>query len=198
MESGSAGTTLTFDAARREVDWQNFVTDIPSCSDTAGTLETFECLQTTNVTSASLLQAIDISLGQAAEQFPWPPTFDGPDGLFPSPPSELFKRGKFARIPFIAGTNLDEGMVRQFLPPSKLTTLLGTLFTPTTVNSTEQIKLAIVANFSPPAVGPGVLESTAERLLELYPDVPSLGSPFNTGNETFGLSSQYKRAAALS
>ncbi len=33
--------------------------------------------------------------------------------------------------------------------------------------------------------------------MQLYPDNPALGSPFGTGNETFGFSSQYKRAAAL-
>ena len=36
-----------------------------------------------------------------------------------------------------------------------------------------------------------------DKLLDLYPDVPALGSPFGTGNNTFGLSSQYKRASAI-
>lgn len=58
----------------------------------------------------------------------------------------------------------------------------------------------LITNFSPPAV-PSVsetqLENATMRLLELYPDVPALGSPFNTGNDTFGLSSGYKRVAAL-
>lgn len=34
-------------------------------------------------------------------------------------------------------------------------------------------------------------------MLKLYPDVAALGSPFGTGNETFGLSSQFKRASAI-
>ncbi len=34
-------------------------------------------------------------------------------------------------------------------------------------------------------------------LMQLYPDNPALGSPFGTGNETFGLSSEYKRVAAI-
>lgn len=41
------------------------------------------------------------------------------------------------------------------------------------------------------------MEKVATRILELYPDVPALGSPYGTGNETFGLSSQYKRFAAI-
>lgn len=34
--------------------------------------------------------------------------------------------------------------------------------------------------------------------MDFYPDDPSLGSPFGTGNETFGLSPQFKQLAALS
>jgi hypothetical protein len=36
----------------------------------------------------------------------------------------------------------------------------------------------------------------ANKLLKLYPDIPALGSPYNTGNETFGLSPQFKRIAS--
>lgn len=78
---------------------------------------------------------------------------------------------------------------------------LGTLFIPPTTDYTaEVITDLIIANFSPPAV-PSVsenqLENAASRLLELYPDIPALGSPFNTGNDTFGLSPGYKRISAL-
>lgn len=75
--------------------------------------------------------------------------------------------------------------------------MIGTLFTPPTGNyTTELIESIIVTNFTPPAV-PSVSESqikaAAARILELYPDDPALGSPFNTGNDTFGLSPGYKR-----
>lgn len=36
-----------------------------------------------------------------------------------------------------------------------------------------------------------------ETILQLYPDDPALGSPFGTGNDTFGFSSQFKRASAV-
>ena len=36
-----------------------------------------------------------------------------------------------------------------------------------------------------------------DRLLELYPDNPALGSPFGTGNETFGKTATWKRAVAM-
>lgn len=41
------------------------------------------------------------------------------------------------------------------------------------------------------------LEQDMQTILQLYPDDPALGCPFGTGNETFGLSSQYKRASAI-
>ncbi|KIJ52838.1 hypothetical protein M422DRAFT_155922, partial [Sphaerobolus stellatus SS14] len=93
--------------------------------------------------------------------------------------SNLFACGKFAKLPFIAGTNLDE----------------GTLFTNLAVNVLRQ---SIMANFNPPTVSTQSLSNAADDLLKLYPvDDPTVGSPFNTGNETFGLSPVFKTAAAV-
>ena len=41
------------------------------------------------------------------------------------------------------------------------------------------------------------LRDALQTLLGMYPENPALGSPFGTGNETFGLGSQYKRVAAM-
>lgn len=65
------------------------------------------------------------------------------------------------------------------------------------VSSEDQIRSTIIANLTPSIVPESELLRTANKLLQLYPDIPALGCPFNTGNETFGLSSQFKRAAAL-
>ncbi|KAJ7700487.1 extracellular triacylglycerol lipase precursor [Mycena rosella] len=116
----------------------------------------------------------------STEAFPWDPVIDGTGGLIPDLPSVLFSRGHFSRLPFMAGTNLDE----------------GTLFTTHAINSSDEIVASITA-MNTPSVSPATLECSVEKLLQLYPDIPELGSPFNTGNETFGLSSQYKRAAAM-
>jgi acetylcholinesterase len=64
-------------------------------------------LKTAN--SSAILQGLLASLADAPEEFGFDPTIDGPGGLFPDIPSKLFARGQFARLPFIAGTNLDEG-----------------------------------------------------------------------------------------
>ncbi|KAG6893353.1 hypothetical protein C0992_010363, partial [Termitomyces sp. T32_za158] len=179
LESGSPNSALTFNAERREIDWQNFVGGVASCADLATSGNTFACIKAAN--TSDILQGLLTSLALSQELFPFDPTLDGPDGLYPDIPSRLFAKGQFARVPFMTGTNLDE----------------GTLFTSTTVNSDQEVRNLIIANFSPPIVSAQNLENTADKLIELYPDIPALGSPFNTGNETFGLSSVYKQSAAI-
>lgn len=46
---------------------------------------------------------------------PWAtPTVDtGRGSVFPDYASRLFERGQFARVPFIAGVNLDEGQFQK-------------------------------------------------------------------------------------
>ncbi|KAJ7136677.1 extracellular triacylglycerol lipase precursor [Mycena epipterygia] len=178
FESGSAATAPLFTAERRETTWQNFVSGVASCASIATSGSTFECLRNANTTE--IFQSLAAVMAEATEPFPWDPVIDGPGGLLPDLPSVLIKRGQFARLPFITGTNQDE----------------GTLFAPQTVNSTDQISEIILAQSSP-SIAPTTLESSIQTLLQLYPDIPALGAPFNTGNNTFGLSSQFKRAAAL-
>src|ERR1700742_4161108 len=72
----------------------------------------------------------------------------------------------------------------------------GTLFISQSINSTQQIHDAIVSMVSPNLL-PNTLENATQQILQLYPDDPALGSPYGTGNDTFGLSSQYKRWAAI-
>uniref|UniRef100_A0A0W0F594 Carboxylesterase type B domain-containing protein n=1 Tax=Moniliophthora roreri TaxID=221103 RepID=A0A0W0F594_MONRR len=182
FESGSAATAHLLTGQEREGSWTSFVKAVPECAALVGSNDTFDCLQSVN--SSSILQGLVASIAEASELFPWSPAIDGPGGFIPDLPSRLFKKGIFARLPFIAGTNLDEGT---FVTPES----------PGFDYSTENLRNSIIANLSPPDVSPQQLASAAERLTELYPDVPALGSPFNTGNETFGLPSGYKRFAAL-
>ncbi|TFK31314.1 esterase 1 [Crucibulum laeve] len=179
FESGSAATFITFDASRRELEWQNFVAGIPSCASKATSGNTYDCLKKANTTE--IYQGVLNGIAKAPEYFSYGPTMDGPLGLYPDVPSKLFARGQFARLPFITGTTLDE----------------GTIFTPRYIDSEDTVRYLLVANFSPPVVASVELQNTADQLLELYPNVPALGSPYNTGNETFGLDPEYKRTAAL-
>ncbi|KAJ4499266.1 esterase 1 [Lentinula lateritia] len=183
IESGSAASALTFDAQHRQVDWDNFVAGVPGCVELSETGNTFNCLQSVNTTA--ILSGLLIAQSEVPELLPWSPTIDGEGGFMPELPSLRFANGTFAKIPFISGTNLDEGTV--FIPP-------------TNDYTAELITEFIIANYSPPVVptvSESQLENAAARLLELYPDIPALGSPFNTGNDTFGLSPGFKRICAL-
>ncbi|RPD53636.1 extracellular triacylglycerol lipase precursor [Lentinus tigrinus ALCF2SS1-7] len=179
MESGSAGTLPFFNASRRDVVWNTYVSDVPGCANvTAG--DTFSCMQ--SVDTATLLTAWEQTAASFPEPFLFVPVIDGPDGLVPDLPSKLLAAGKFSKIPFIAGTNLDE----------------GTDFTPTAISTDEQVIEFITVDDQPFTTNPPAkFQQDVATLLQLYPDNAALGSPFGTGNETFGFSSQYKRASAL-
>ncbi|KAJ7450809.1 extracellular triacylglycerol lipase precursor [Mycena latifolia] len=178
FESGSQASVALFPPERRETTWQNFVGGVASCASGATSGSTFACLRNANTTE--IFQGLSAAMAAATEAAPWAPVIDGPGGIIPGLPSVMFQRGHFARLPFIAGTTLDE----------------GTFFTPQVINSSDEIFGSFVAQYSP-SISPPTLQSSVLNLLQLYPDIPALGSPFNTGNETFGLSSEYKRAAAI-
>lgn len=76
----------------------------------------------------------------------------------------------------------------------------GTLFTPTTPAALTDagIRAAILQSYSPPLITAAVLNTTADKLLELYPEDAAEGAPYGTGALTFGLPAGYKRLAALS
>ena len=147
-----------------------------------------------------MLSGVITAVTKAPELFGFDPTIDGPGGLYPDIASRLLKQGHFAKLPFIAGTNLDEG--KKFLIDNRVWSvdepLIGTSFISITSLSTADIRASIIANYSPPLVNPVILQQSVDKLLQLYPDDPAVGSPFNTGSQTFGLPSNFKRAAALS
>ncbi|KAH6896269.1 triacylglycerol lipase 3 [Coprinopsis sp. MPI-PUGE-AT-0042] len=103
------------------------------------------------------------------------PTLDsGPGSFFPDFTSRLYQEGKFARIPFISGTNLDEGT---FLSQD-----------------------ARSPNFTETDLRKSMLVNPVRRLNIFSRRTlrsPALGSPYGTGNELFGLKSIYKRACSI-
>jgi hypothetical protein len=76
-------------------------------------------------------------------------------------------------------------------------TSAGTLFVPKDFR-TEDITIWMNANYTPSPLGPGALKAELDKVMSLYPDDPSAGSPFGTGNETFGTGPGYKRGSAIS
>ncbi|KAJ7204172.1 alpha/beta-hydrolase [Mycena pura] len=96
------------------------------------------------------------------------------DGDFINVPGtfEAYRTGKWVKAAFIVGSNTDEG--RSF-------SILG-------ANTTAQANASLT----------GVPPQFRDRILELYPDVPSLGCPFNTGDFQFDSGLQSKRVSAIS
>jgi hypothetical protein len=135
-------------------------------------------------------------------EFPFYPVLDGPGGIVPTLPSLRLSSGAGGNVPFIAGSVLDDGVSFDFcVLPHLITRMipLGTLFVAASVGTTsvDQIVSQISTSFTPCPVGSSALSDATSALLDLYPDDPALGCPFNTGTDTFGFSSEYKRAAAL-
>lgn len=142
---------------------------VPACAGFVNTTNTFRCLR--SASSSSLLTALS-TIGSGFQ-----PVIDGAGGIIPDRPSQLVPK---TRIPTLTGTNLDE----------------ATLFAPQNIDSVETI-LGFLTGFAPSLLTPLAQNATLERILQLYPDIPALGSPFNTGNNTFGLNSEYKRYNAI-
>ncbi|KAJ6565172.1 hypothetical protein DFH09DRAFT_1363818 [Mycena vulgaris] len=117
-----------------------------------------------------------------------------PSAPLPPPHDPITTRS--ARVnPVIDGPGgLMKGLLSQVTPKSPLPTgelelcAEGTLFVPQETNSSHVIRYQ---------KGQDALEAAADRILELYPNDPSMGSPFSTGNETFDVGIQYKRYAAV-
>ena len=101
-----------YDALHRQSDWDNFVHAIPECAHR--TSDSIACLQQANVSTSDIFQGLLAANAESDFDYPWVPTLDGPHGLLPELPSVLMDQGRFTRIPFITGTNLDEGQCRYF------------------------------------------------------------------------------------
>lgn len=75
----------------------------------------------------------------------------------------------------------------------------GTSFPePVDISQDSQVFNGLVANYSPPLVGEQTLQHAVDKIMDLYPNNASLGSPYGTGNNTFGFTSEWKRDAAIS
>ncbi|KAH6906711.1 triacylglycerol lipase 3 [Coprinopsis sp. MPI-PUGE-AT-0042] len=183
QQSGSAGTIPIWNATERETLWPRFVSNIPSCASLASSGRTFACLR--NASQAEVKASYNQLTDNTFLQEWWGPTLDQrPGSLFPDFPSRLYERGQFAKIPFIAGADLDEG-----------TGHAGHARDPSFTEA--DLKSSITAQYLSTTNNATGLEKLADGLLKLYPDVPALGSPYRTGNELFGLTPIYKRTSAI-
>jgi hypothetical protein len=180
LESGSPNSLATATAAWREGAWENFVSRVPSCATVANSGNTFNCLR--NATTEEIAVAASVPDAATISDFVWTPTLDiGQNSVYPDLASRVYSRGRFAKLPFIAGTNRDE----------------GTLFASQQPLTDEALKAMLIKMNSSPAGSPSVLEATIDKVLELYPADPAVGSPYGTESELFGLPASYKRHASI-
>ncbi|WVQ75789.1 hypothetical protein IAR50_005422 [Cryptococcus sp. DSM 104548] len=188
MESGAPSTTPIGSEATWEDAYQalllasNCSTSASNSSNSSNTTtftnsttsSPFDCLRT--LPAEQILAAQITIKNQTAfgAGFIFGPTEDG--DLIPDSPHTLIGQGKVANKPFITGNNKDE----------------GTLFTPTAIPSA--LYGAEFLNLLEPN---GLSNETLAQLFSYYPNNASLGSPFDTGNETFGLDPSFKQLAAI-
>ncbi|KAL0945838.1 hypothetical protein HGRIS_012121 [Hohenbuehelia grisea] len=177
FHSGSANSHFIRDGSFRQNDWENYVKAVPACQSLASSMSTFDCLRTQD--SATLLTAAMAADGQSIEQYPWSPALDGIFGVFPALPSEIFKLGLFARMPFISGTVLDDGTIFS-RDVDGAQTIRNNLIVNHTVTNNPVVKTR--------------LERAVDRLMELYPDDPAVGSPYG---QTTPLPRHYKRLSSI-
>ena len=82
-----------------------FVNNTRSCA-TASPNNTFPCLISAD--SSDLRASLDAAF--AIELFPFRPVLDGPEGILSDLPARRLSHGAGGRVPFMAGTTLDEGL----------------------------------------------------------------------------------------
>ncbi|KAF5346244.1 hypothetical protein D9758_014377 [Tetrapyrgos nigripes] len=183
MESTGRIPSLIPQSPAANATWNNFMSALPTCPDTPP--NDIECIQ--NLTTTDMIDGFNnaqIFFSSATSD--WLPTFG--DEILPGIPSTLVPPDGVVEAIMI-GINKDE----------------ATLVTDQTVNTDQMIRDTILGSPpSPPDATPSEREAQLENLenvfnktLSLYPNIPSLGSLFDTGNETFGLDPEYKRTAAV-
>lgn len=182
MESGSQATLAIFTAESGDALWNIFTQAVPSCA-SAAQGKTLDCLRQASITD--LLEAAAIAGSKNPGEFAFIPVVDGQGGVIPDLPSTLLSKGSFSKVPFIAGTNLDD----------------GTIFTSTAVNSDQAIftflsKIGATAGNVNDSIA-GVQSMFLNLVVSAYSDDPAAGSPYNTGSNTFGLSPFFKKAASI-
>ena len=180
MESGSSSSLPLYNASRRDLLWDAFTANITACEGVRRG-STFPCLR--NVSTSELLSSWSAAASVFPDLFLFAPVLDGPSGLIPDLPSKLLAAGRFtSNISLLAGTVLDE----------------GTAFVPQQLSSYYDLFNFFLDAITPyPQAFSPELEPDIETALVMYLGDPNLGSPFGTGNETFGAGDLYKAPAAM-
>ncbi|KAI0790999.1 carotenoid ester lipase precursor [Abortiporus biennis] len=142
----------------------------------SGASDTLQCLR--QVSYTKLKAAVDASPGIFSPQslsLAWLPRADG--NFLTANPQAMVSQGSVATVPFVTGDCDDE----------------GTLFALSSLNVTNQaaLKTYLKTFFLPTAT-----DADVNKLLSVYPDDITQGSPFDTGILN-ALTPEFKRVAAI-
>ncbi|KUI64628.1 Lipase 2 [Cytospora mali] len=156
-------------------EWQPIYDYIVNATNCTGTADTLDCLRTipTN-TLNTVFNTTDISSISG-----FGPQIDG-DFLQESGTTQL-RRGGFVKVPYLIGSNFDEGSTTRFSTPG--------------INTTEQFLDSVLT------AAPEMDNETLFAIAALYPDIPEIGIPATLKGRPSpesGLGSQWKREAAFS
>ncbi|KAF9816518.1 hypothetical protein IEO21_04046 [Rhodonia placenta] len=170
MESGSLSVSATLE------DGQGYYDQIVNATGCAGEEDTLGCLRHTSYDAlAAAINETPSIFNYTSLNLAWQPRIDY--DLFPISGPQALQEGLYTKVPFISGTDDDE----------------GTIFSFSSINTTtnEEFKNYLQSNYFPTS-SPDVVEAIAQA----YPEDPIYGSPFGTGTAN-NLTSQFKRIAAF-
>jgi len=170
MQSGSPLPTTDITAGQPYYD---FLVERTGCS---GSSDTLACLRAApyDKLKAAMDSTPSISSYQSVA-LAWLPRVDGV--FLVDAPQKLIQRGEVARIPFVSGDCDDE----------------GTLFSisQTNITTPAELRTYLIDFFFPNAT-----ESQIDKLLRLYPQDVTQGSPYDTGTQN-ALTPEFKRLASI-
>ncbi|ORY88278.1 alpha/beta-hydrolase [Leucosporidium creatinivorum] len=139
---------------------ENYLSVNDSKADYDSILQATGCSNSTaNGTALACLRGLSAeAFNSSVAGTSWMPVIDGE--IVPDYPTAQMEEGRFVQVPLLLGANSDE----------------GTAFGARGINTTEQLKGALTGRY------PNLSNSSIDKILQLYPDDPSVGSPYNTGD----------------
>lgn len=169
MQSGSVLPMGNVDGQRPSTTTKSFMS-AAGCGD-KDTRAAVDCLRSKTVAE---LQAAQNRLGLGNSFYSWSPHTDY--DFFPDHQQVLLRQGRFAKVPFIIGTQEDE----------------ATIFSPLQGGPQDDNDMRDMFKEMFKAAGSGQID----QLMTLYPSDPFQGAPFGTG-ENNNISPNFKRLAAF-
>lgn len=169
MQSGSIMPMANVDEGFASDAMKNFAS-AAGCGN-SDEMSTIKCLRNRSVDQLNTAQN---QLGMSNSFYAWSPHTDG--DFIPDHQTNLVKQGRFAKVPFIIGTQEDE----------------ATVFAP--VNGGPQSEDDVRKFFAD--MFKKASSKDIDDILKYYPDDPNQGAPFGTGDNN-NLSPHFKRIAAF-